>query len=1280
MLLSLTTVPVRAAAGAAIVVSLLAAPGPIEEQSAVPGARSQLPAEPPGTMGGAVPPTSSPDLRGTTSDPGSAVTLITGDTVRLIDAGAGRRIMHFDPAAGREQVGVHQAEVDGELHVLPLDVIPYLADGGLDPNLFNVDLLLEAGYDDDSRMSLPLIAGHETDRQGTWSTSAVATMAGLEQGPALDSVHAQAVSVSKEDLGTFWVTLTGVDPQRAHDLDSRTEAAFTSGLQKVWLDRPVAADLHQSTAQIGAPAAWEAGYDGSGVTIAVLDTGVDEQHPDLIGQVALHQDFSFSGNVLDHFGHGTHVAAIAAGTGDGSAGSRRGVAPGATIISGKVLDDQGFGSESGVIAGMEWAVEHQADIVNLSLGGGHTDGSDPLSQALNTLAAESGTLFVVSAGNEGPAGGTISSPGSADAALTVGAVDRDDLLASFSSRGPRLGDFGLKPEITAPGVGIVAARAAGTAMGVPVDDLYTAADGTSMAAPHVAGAAALVASQHPEWTGQQLKDALVSTAAPHPDATVFEQGGGRVDVARAILPSVTATGTAHLGSFHDEDVDPASHELNYTNSAAHDVELELTVQLATAGGTPAPAGAVTLSEQTLSVPAHGTATVQVTVDPTRLERGQFTGQVVAQNADVVARTTVVVVKEAPMHEVTFRGVGMDGAPAFVTGLGLYSENPMHDVVTWVSDAEPRTVLLPEGENYMFATMSENIDGLEAGVMVTHPNLQITGPTEVFLDAGQATQVQIETPLPATIRGNLGYLTHREFHGRTISNRVMHLPNVRSVWVTPTEPATSGVYEFSSRWQLGAPVLTAQAEAPHALTVLPEYERYSPTLESPTPLELVDAGAGTPQDYAGIDVEGKVAVVSLQEKGEEDVQAAVDAGAAALMIAPETMWYTVYTGPGDRLDLPVVALSPLDGQAVKALLAEGELTMSFTGSPVRPYTYDVVQLSRGQVPSEVVHTVNADNSARVTAAYHHTGGEDWTKEQRFAWLPSQQTTITESQQELFTPQVRTEVISSGDPQTLWRQHVLHFFSWDSMNPILDGAVDPLRTYEPGEEVDRQWYRSVMRPAVPEGDAPVRTGNVLSMRVPENTMGTGTMSLRSAPWETSMQLRQNGELLHEGTEIWGDYAVGDGLVELDLSVQQDQDPDWRYSTQTETSWTFETVGDGSRTTTVLPLMRIDYDVDVDLRNQVPAGTTQLVGLQVRNPQGLLPRPQISRARVWASYDEGATWQSVLVYHAGPARGSGSFIAEVEHPVGHESVSLRVEATDSRGNRIEQTVIRAYGIDSD
>lgn len=1301
---------IRTGLCAALVLGLVAAaPGAATET----GAEDELvPHQAGDTLFAPLNPDVEPDLDAdhdeTTADSGVFgaaidVTLITGDTVRLTDVGDGRRTLELEPGTGRESVPIHQSEIDGELYVFPVDVMPYLAEGELDRDLFNVDLLIDAGYDDASTDALPLITTYAGGDADVFGLSSTAALDGVDVENELWSIGAGAVRVTKDDADDFWVAVTGIDADEAHDPSAHSDEGFTSGVERIWLDRPVSVDLHESTEQIGAPVAWEAGIDGTGVTVAVLDTGVDADHPDLAGQVTQEADFSGSGDPTDRHGHGTHVAATAAGTGAASDGSRPGVAPGATIISGKVLDDFGFGSESGIIAGMEWSVEQEADIINLSLGGDPTDGSDPMSQALNTLSEESGALFVVSAGNSGPGSQTVGSPGSADAALTVGAVDRDDALADFSSRGPRVGDGAVKPDVTAPGVGIVAARAEGTDLGTPVDEQYTSLSGTSMAAPHVAGAAALLAAQHPDWDGDQLKDALISTAVPHPDRSAYEQGSGRIDLSRAITTPVTATGTVHLGTFSDGDTTPATVEVVYTNTGDEDLSLDLSLELsATSGEVPAD-GAVELSDATVNVPAHDTATVSIVVDPAVLQRGHFTGGILAESGDIEARTTLSVIKTPPTREVSFTGIGRHGDPSFVTGLVLIGEQPQHDVITWVGTDEPRTVTMAEGDYYLHANMSTTVSNLDAGIVVTDPELTIDEHTEqtgIVLDARRATPVRIHTPDPATIRGNPGYLTHREFHGRSVSNRVMKLPNTRSVMVTPTQAPSEGTFEFSSRWQLGAPALigTVTGDQPsiglsapadpllHAEgdgptwdrqrpgTLLPQYERLSPALDHDGPLDLVYAGAGTPQDYAGLDVEGKVAVVSLAEKGEEDVEAAVDAGAAALMIAPEKYWYVVYTGPGNRLDLPVMVLSPNEALLVLNHLADSELTMSFTGDPVPDYTYDIMQVSKGSIPARVEHRVSDENSTTIHSNYHHTGGGEWAKEQRFGWLPSQSTTIVETQNEVYTPHQRTEIVSSGDPDTVWLQRVLHFFSWDSMNPIRDGAHHPLRSYDPGEEVTHDWYRSVIRPAVASGSDPVRTGDVLTLQIPEQA--TGTTMMRG---QASMTLRQNGTVLHEDTAAWGSYPLGDGPVELDLSVVRDSDADWQFSTQTDTTWSFDSSGVGDDVTTVLPMLSIDYDVPVDLRNSVSAGSTEELGLSVRHPAGLDDAPSIDSAQAWVSYDEGETWQEVDVVPSG-GQGTGDFTVLVDHPQEHESVSLRVGAEDSGGNTIEQTVVRAYGIEPD
>ncbi|MFI1785109.1 S8 family serine peptidase [Streptomyces rubiginosohelvolus] len=298
-------------------------------------------------------------------------------------------------------------------------------------------------------------------------------------------------------------------------------------------------------------------------------------------------------------------------------------------------------------------MEQGADVVNMSLGSsGASDGTDPMSLALNDLSRRTGALFVVAAGNDGEQGPrTVGSPGAADAALTVGAVDRNDSLAPFSSRGPRPGDEAVKPDVTAPGVGIVAARAAGTAMGTPVDEHYVAASGTSMATPHVAGAAALLAQRHPEWTAARLKDSLISSAVTVDGQKVTEQGGGRIDARAAVLGAVSATGTLALGPFTSEATEPEASRVRYTNSSDKDVSLSLYADLATEGGRKPAEGSVRLGADSLKVPANSSAEVLLTVDPARVGQGKFYGYVTAASSDgtVLAQTTVSVLVQGPTH-------------------------------------------------------------------------------------------------------------------------------------------------------------------------------------------------------------------------------------------------------------------------------------------------------------------------------------------------------------------------------------------------------------------------------------------------------------------------------------------------------------------------------------------------------------------------------------------------------------------------------------------------------
>jgi subtilisin family serine protease len=322
-------------------------------------------------------------------------------------------------------------------------------------------------------------------------------------------------------------------------------------------DVEVHASVDDSIAFVGAPDFWatHGGYQGAGQVIAIIDTGVDYTHPDLGGCVAVGggcrvvggYDFvNDDADPRDDNGHGTHVAAIAAGS-----GALNGVAPAADILAYKVLDGFGLGFSSTIIAALERSVDPDGDtdpsdhvaVVNLSIGGSAED--DPLALAVDGTTA-SGGVVAVAAGNSGGFF-SVESPGVARTAITVGAVSDVGVPASFSSGGPTASDA-IKPEIAAPGVGICAAKAAGTALGDDcLDSTHISLNGTSMATPHVAGAAALLRGIYSALTPADIKSLLVQSARP--DSTeIMKVGAGTLSIpAAAALHSVIAPTTVSFG-------------------------------------------------------------------------------------------------------------------------------------------------------------------------------------------------------------------------------------------------------------------------------------------------------------------------------------------------------------------------------------------------------------------------------------------------------------------------------------------------------------------------------------------------------------------------------------------------------------------------------------------------------------------------------------------------------------------------------------------------------------
>jgi subtilisin family serine protease len=940
----------------------------------------------PGAVAAPVPPATG----NTVTAPGGAgpartdVTLVTGDVVTVaIESGGSftAEVTRPAPRPGRTVLFSTVRESDS-LYVYPSDALDLVTAGRLDRRLFDVRYLATNGYADKASPTLPLIVQYP--RPGV-AADLLRRADALPAGDAtvpLVSVGGAAVRVEKARAADFWAGIR----------DGGT--TLRQGLAKVWLDAKVHADLAESVPMIGAPQAWAAGYDGTGVKVAVLDTGIDATHADLAGKVAAAQTFVPGDSARDGHGHGTHVASTIVGSGAASGGRFKGVAPGASLLVGKVLDDTGWGSDSQIIAGMQWAAQQGADIVSMSLGGGSTDGTDPMSQAVNTLSAQSGALFVIAAGNDGRNGAmTINTPGAADSALTVAAVDNRDALADFSSRGPRLGDFGLKPDISAPGVAITAARAAGTEIGPIVDGKYTTISGTSMATPHVAGAAAILAQEHPDWRGARLKSTLMSTAKDDGYGP-YEQGSGRVDVARAVRQGVSGTGGVDFGKIPYEQTAPVSRTVTYTNDTDAPVTLRLSASITAHRGT-VPAGALRLDRDAVTVPAHGVAPVTVSFNPAGAPQTWFEGAVRATAGDVAVTTSLGGFRD--LRRVTFTGtiVAPDGATDIsYEGWQVLMLDDRDEVeVIGQSSAGAQVSAQFYAGHYLVRAFVRwrDRDGAPNNALVVATDTDLTRDATVRFDLRKAQRLSTALPKPGEpYVQQFGFVSTAAGGRASLRNEVKMYGGNR-LWTLPTgaKPSLGDFYAYNQRIYT-APRLTmrvsgrvgtldARYPAPNVLVDDDRITRFT----GHRGLAIVDGGHGTPADLAGRDVRGKLVLLDLSDicattctdQATDRVAAVAAAGGAGVLGFGSVGRGFLDPDPNEAqgtwpvYPVPTVSLAADQGRRLRAALAGGSLRVDVTGSATPSYVYALAYPWIGAIPARPGGTVGGDDVFRVVDRLH-----------------------------------------------------------------------------------------------------------------------------------------------------------------------------------------------------------------------------------------------------------------------------------------------------------------------
>ncbi|SEG22328.1 Serine protease, subtilisin family [Nonomuraea solani] len=1258
--------------------------------------------------------------------PGAApekVTLITGDTVVYAKDGAGRASATLEPGASGE-ARTYQAQQDEHgYYVIPADAAPYVAKGLLDKELFNVDYLAANGYGDAKATRLPLIVQYEDGAKAADLAGKARSLKGGAEPMVLESIDGAAIKVDKKQAATFWKSLN---------------TARTSGLRKVWLDGKAKALDDVSNPQIGAPTAWAAGYDGTGATVGVIDTGIDAAHPDLRDRIVSARNFVPAGmpgggdpdEVADRVGHGTHVASIIAGSGAASSGRYKGVAPGTRLTIAKALDDTGSGNNSEIIAAMQWqAATARARVVNMSLGSMNaTDGTDPLSQAANELTAEYGTLFVVAAGNSGPGRYTVASPGAATSALTVGAVDSADRIADFSSRGPRVSDdVAIKPEITAPGVNIIAARAAGTSLGEgssvpgggPIDEHHTAASGTSMAAPHVAAAAGVLAAQHPGWTPDQLKNALAGTAKPG-DSTVYDQGSGRLDLGRAVTQQVfDDLATVHSGFTDPYTGQTLTKKVTFRNIGQEPVTLALSMTLKH-GDAPAAAGMATLTPSSLTVPAGGTATADLTIEPTIGDAGWYEGRLTATGGTARLTAPIAFRKQAEMATVSIKLVGKPEwklNPGVVSALRVSDTDPLlaGEPMTVMTDAwratdTPGTVetklRLARGGVYSIGDMpwwyTEPGRQLQYATLLA-PEVKLDGDTTVTLDATEAEPLRVSTPRTSEpVFMNVMYArttaSGRMYAGASL---LSYEPvNRGTYWVTPVRRApTVGTSTLLFDQIRRAPEV--ELDVP-GLRLNPRYvsehDALVPKFASDRRLRLT-----TGDDLrAGADVRGKLIFLTARNSLQlllADLEAAIKGGAAGVITSDRFAWLLSASAYTTQNKLPVLWIDTGEADRLGAALARGPYpSAALRATPTTPFEYKLAYYLKGTTAGRLSFAPKARELTEIDTTYHARFAPQpgtWGPYPNFTevnhtYSPEQRFSIRGSHG-FAGPTSRTEYYNMPGRDVMWeRDYAFNDYAAGEARhgTSARGFTRPTREREDWNEplVPAQLAAG---PGLPDWISVglycdgCRQGDRLRLRA-LSPVGFGYYSDASDPTHRYQGAPGTEEvhLFSGNTEVepqFDDLGVPYYTVPAGAGTYRLTDS-WKDAVsdgKVETTWTFRSARPASDDSphacldTVLwedrqpcaqvPMIRLRYALGLPADDTVQGGRP--FTFTVKPDGGRSP----SLRRAWISADGGGHWTQAVVL-------PGDKVLAV-NPKGPAKISIKVEASDRDGNAVQQVLTDAY-----
>lgn len=837
--------------------------------------------------------------------------------------------------------------------------------------------------------------------------------------------------------------------------------------------------------------------------------------------------------------------------------------------------------------------------------------------------------------------------------------------------GPRYKNDGLKPDLVAPGTDIIAARSSDSRQG---DGLYIGLSGTSMASPHVAGAAALLKQKYPHWNGEQLKAALMSSTLKIDSIKPYQGGSGRLDIEAATTRTVFASGSIDFGFFSwpQVDMEIVERTVTYTNIGDEPVTLELTSTFLDNNGSPAPEGVLQLESDQVTVPANGQVYVVLSFNPNLANFDQrYQGHLNAElNGEVVATSAMAVGIEGERHTLTIHATDTQGqdARAVVTLVGK-------DFYPQTFSLFGKTELRLEPDTYSILSMMDVDDETDqAGVAVLgNPEIILDGDKTINLDARDVSEISVDIPDKSTpVFRKLELF--RSFGGPNEIEFTYVLPATKSKMYAQTmDSVTEGTFDFNTRWRLSKPGLTVSKEGNDIETItLPGGTVFDGEFELP----VVYAGNGSANDYEGLDVKDKAVLVKRTDSitGSERAAAAHQAGAKLLLIVNDAASkFSEWVGSDDYENTNPIAVASVSGKVGDVLIEDAlaeALTITVEGTAVSPYIYDLIDNHHNAIPADLTYAPTHEELARIDARYY---SDIPAKGAEFRWdLPTYRDNGIGFKVDLTLPSARTEWVSASE-DTIWH-HAAQVNDEEGYG--LWEVRQPEALYKPGEHLKENWFSPVVRPYIGEGFwVPERFENDLQFNIPTGADGGigNTGWTFGGPGDT-LELYKGNELLEsdKGQTLFYNGAE-EGLTKYRLVSDTARDVNrWRTSIKTHTEWTILTEKQ-KEFHTFLPMISLDYIVDTDMNGNAHGGDTITLGLQASQISYASGNGNIDGATLSVSFDEGKQWEEVELVPDG-----NGWIAEFTNK-GTEGtyVSLQASAWDDLGNKIDQEIIKAFGI---